>query len=624
MLDSLRAFAKSWPGKIMGGFLLVGIAGFGINNVITDLGSNNVARVGSQDISSRDFLRAYQSQMNRVAQQIGSVPTAAEAMSLGVPTMVLQNLAQDAALDQMSQNFGLGVSENKLGDMLREDPNFAGTLGTFDPSNFQQVLQFSGLTEAEYFEDQSNVARRQQLVLSLFGDIKLPETASALVNRYIGDKRTVDYVVIGDTNVPTPAAPTEADLTAYLTEHQSEFRTVETRTVQMLALSPQILADSKTISDDAIAAEYERTKANLVTPERRTIQQVVLATPEQIAAFEAGLTAGTSFEDLVTQNALTPTDLGTLAQTQVTDPSLATAAFGLAQGGFVIIDGVTGKRAVHVSAIEAGGQTSLADARDGIANTLALAEARADYGDVLDEVEGFRAGLQPLADIASRLNIDLYEVPLTSSGNELSIVTPVTDADRSKVVQAVFKAEVGKLTSGVTLAGNATLWFDVTAIEPARDQTLDEVRDQVVAAWTGEQINDAITAETESIVTQLQGGAALADVAASLSIFPQLSQPFTRSGEVDTSIDQTVAGVVFAGGPDHVGSAVNAAGEHIVFQVVEVTPAEGPLQAQSAQSLDNEARIGIYGDFVVAVRDEARMTINQQALQQTLALNTGQ
>ena len=60
----------------MGGFLLVGLAGFGINNVIADLGSNTVAKVGGEDITSRQFLRAYQNQLNQVAQQIGSVPTA--------------------------------------------------------------------------------------------------------------------------------------------------------------------------------------------------------------------------------------------------------------------------------------------------------------------------------------------------------------------------------------------------------------------------------------------------------------------------------------------------------------------------------------------------------------------
>ena len=119
MLDSLRGFAKSWPGRIMGGFLLVGIAGFGINNVIADLGSNTVARVGNEEIDSRTFLRAYQSQLNQQAQRMGRVPTPQEALDLGIPTIVLLGLGQNAALDQMTNGFGLGVSEQKLSEMLR-------------------------------------------------------------------------------------------------------------------------------------------------------------------------------------------------------------------------------------------------------------------------------------------------------------------------------------------------------------------------------------------------------------------------------------------------------------------------------------------------------------------------
>ena len=75
----------------------------------------------------------------------------------------------------------------KLSEMLREDPSFQNALGTFNPASFTQVLQMSGLTEAEYFEDQGDAARRQQLILSLFGDTQLPETASNLINRYVAD-----------------------------------------------------------------------------------------------------------------------------------------------------------------------------------------------------------------------------------------------------------------------------------------------------------------------------------------------------------------------------------------------------------------------------------------------------
>ncbi|KKB82799.1 hypothetical protein VW29_14620 [Devosia limi DSM 17137] len=624
MLDSLRLFAKSWPGKIMGGFLLVGVAGFGINNVIADLGSNTVAKVGNEEITSREFLRAYNSQMNQVAQQIGRLPTAAEAESFGITGGVLRSLIQEAALDQMANDFGLGVSEDKLSQMLRQDPNFAGTLGTFDPSSFQQVLQMSGLTEAEYFGILANSARREQLGLALFGDVALPAAAADLINRYAADQRTVDYIIINETNIETPAEPTEEELAAYLAEHQAEFRTVGTRNVRLLDLSPQTLADTKTISEDAIAAEYERIKSSLVTPERRTIQQAVLGSPEQVAAFEAGLAAGTPFETLVADAGLTPTDLGNLTRAQVTDGTLADAAFGLAEGEFVIIDGVAGRRAVHVSSIEEGGTTSLEDARETIAKNLALAEARKEYADILDQVEELRAAFQPLSDIAARFGLEIYETPVTSSGAELAVLPNLPETERSRVAQAVFKAEQGQLTPAISLGSNANLWFDLVSVDPARDQTLDEVRDAVTTALTTERVNAAILAEAEAATQRLDAGESLADVAASLNLFPQLSSPFNRFGLPNTSIDSAVASAVFAGGPEHHGSTINDAGEHIVFQVVDAIPATDPLDAQAIAALENEVRTGIYGDFVTSVMQDTRVTENTQALRQVLTLNTPQ
>ncbi|MFP9137683.1 SurA N-terminal domain-containing protein [Devosia sp. XGJD_8] len=623
MLDSLRVFAKSWPGKVMGAFLLVGVAGFGINNVITDLGTNTVARVGDEEINSREFLRAYQNQLNEVAQQLGSFPTAEEAVNLGIPSMVLQNLAQDAALNRLATGFGLGVSEQKLSDMLRADPSFHNALGAFTPENFNQVLQMSGLTEAEYFEDQSDAARRQQLILSLFGDTALPETASGLINRYVADQRTIDYFALGETNIETPAAPTEAELAAYLAEHQAEFRTVETRNVQMLRLSAAELAATKTISEEAIAAEYERTKANLTRAERRTIQQVVL-NADQVAAFEAGLAAGTPFETLIAEAGITPTDLGTLAQADITDANLATAAFGLQQGDFALIDGVAGKRAVHVSAIEAGGVPALDDVREQISQTLALAEARNELGDVQDQIEELRAAFRPLTEIAERFGLDLYEADVTAGGAELTVIPDLAAEDSPRVAQAIFKAEEGALTAAVPLAGNGNLWFDLNTIEPARDQTLDEVRDAVAEALTTERTNNAILAAQADAVARLDNGEALADIAASYNVFPQISAPFTRFGSEDGTIDGAVASAAFAGDENHHGSAVSQGGEFIVFEVTDLTPATGPLEEAANASLENEARIGLYGDFVSAVRDDAGLRINQQALSQALALNTGQ
>lgn len=610
----------------MGAFLLVGIAGFGINNVITDLGSNTVARVGDEEITSREFLRSYQALVNRVSQQTGSIPTMSEAEAMGLPSTVLLQLSEGAALDNLANQFNLGVSEDKLGEMLRQDPSFQGTLGNFDPSIFTQVLQRSGWTEAEYFDARSKEARRDQIEKSLFAGAGLPTAADDLLNAYVGTTRTIDYLTLGPLNVDTPAAPTEDEMQAYLKDHQAEYRTVETRHVQMIELSIQSLAQTKlaSIDDASIAAEFERTKDSLSTPERRTIEQVVLTTPEQQKLFEDGQSNGTPFADLLQQSGLTPTSLGTLAQSQVTDTALAAAAFGLQQDGYAVIEGIGGKRAVHVTEIQPAHQPTLAEAHDDIALRLATAQARTDISDVLDQIEELRAAFQPLTEIAQRYGLDLYETDVTAGGTELSVVPNLAPEDQQRATQAIFKAEQGKLTPSVPLTGNANLWFDLTDVQPARDQTLDEVRDQISAAMTEQRVNDELKALGDKLVERLNNGETMEDIAAGLGVFPQISTPFTRFGAQDGTVDGTVAGAVFAGGPDSKGTVVSANGDFIVYSVTENNPPAEALNQQALDSIDNEAKQGMYNEFVAALRDDSQLKVNQQALSNLLSANFGQ
>lgn len=608
----------------MGAFLLVGVAGFGINNVIVDLGSNTVARVGNEEITSREFLRAYQSQANGIAQQLGSMPTASQAEAFGIPTAVLLGLSEGAALDTLADQFSLGVSEAKLAEMLREDPSFHGTLGNFDPAIFSQVLQRAGWTEAEYFDARSDEARREQLNASLFGKAGMSDVATDLITNYAAATRTIDYMTLSETSIETPAAPTEEELAAYLSEHQAEFRTVETRTVKLLDLSIASLAATKTIAEDAIVAEYEETRASLSTPERRTIEQVPLSTPELQAQFEAGLAAGTDFGTLIAEAGLTPSGLGTLTKAEITDTRLAEAAFGLAEDGFAIIEGIGGKRAVHVVEIEAAREPTLEEARADIAARLSQAEARNEINDVLDQIEELRAAFQPIEQIADRFGLPVYEAAVTASGAELSALPHLAPEDYAKVAQAIFAASQDKLIPAVPLSGNAHVWFDLEEVAPARDQTLDEVRADVEAAISQERANNALIVKAEEIVTRLESGEALADIGFELNAFPQLSPAFTRFGSEDGLIDGTLAAAAFAGGPDHAGSVVNEAGEVVVFQVVDTAAPATPLEAEAIESLDAEARSGLQSAFVTAVRDDAGLKVNQQALNQLLVQNYGQ
>jgi peptidyl-prolyl cis-trans isomerase D len=617
MLEGLRRLGRTWIGKILGVFLLVGLAGFGISNVLLDLGTQTVARVGGEDISVQEFSRAYNDDLNRWAQQLGQMPTTEMATALGIPTQTLLRLAADTAIGQMAGRMGLGVSAERLRKTVRDDPRFGDILGQFDPETYAAVLRQLAMTEAEYSEFASRQARRQQLEAGLFGDAIVSEAARELTARYMGDTRTIDYFVLSAASLPPVPEPTETELSAYLTEHQQEFRTAETRTTDILVLSLETLAATIEITEEQVAAEYEATKDQRQRIERRTIRQAPL-TEAQVSAFESGKAAGKTFDALVAETGVAVTELGNLTRAEVTDTALGDAAFALAAGDFVIIPGVGGQRAVSVSAVEPGGQITLEEAREDIRADLAKDEARASYVDIQDQVEELRAAFQPLKQIAERFGLPLHQVTLTAAGPELTAVPSITEDNRGRVATAVFEAEQGGLSPTITISANNNIWFDLTAIEPARDQTLDEVRDQVTSALTNERVSAALTAEVESILSRLEAGEAFADVATSLNQFPILSQPMSRSGDGTSVLNQTVAAAAFNGAQGHFGSAVNGDQDHVVFHVVDVI-AGTEAAPQVLDYLAQSNRQSVYAGFVGGIRQDAGLTINRPVFDQFIA-----
>jgi peptidyl-prolyl cis-trans isomerase D len=298
-----------------------------------------------------------------------------------------------------------------------------------------------------------------------------------------------------------------------------------------------------------------------------------------------------------------------------------------------MIPGIGGQRVVAVSEIEAGGEISLAEARDEIEQSLRRDAARDAYTDILDQVEELRAAFQPLDEIGERYGIPVHQVTMTASGGALESVASIAPENRQRVATTVFEAEEDRLTPTIALSANNNIFVELGGIEPARDRTLDEVRDEVAAAITEERTNASLDEAVADMVARLEAGDSFADVALLMNTFPTLSPALSRDGTSlvgglvanDPALDQIVAAAAFEGGDGHVGSAVNALGEHVVFQVVEVVPASNPATEQLQDYLQQAQEQSLYTAFVTGLRDQAGVRINRQALDQVLGLSqTGQ
>ena len=202
MLHFMRRFATSWGGKILGMALIVALAAFGVPSILATLDANTLTRVGDEDITAVDFQRLYQQNLNAFAQQTGQLPTNEQAIQMGIPTSVLNQLTTRAAINQFAIRNGIGVSDTKLAELVRDDQTFFGVLGAFDRSIYDQYLRQQGMTSEQYFEVQRKAARRQQIAIGLFAGSQISKTGLDLLNRYRNDLRTIEYFTLNSTSLP--------------------------------------------------------------------------------------------------------------------------------------------------------------------------------------------------------------------------------------------------------------------------------------------------------------------------------------------------------------------------------------------------------------------------------------
>ncbi|TIN49846.1 MAG: peptidylprolyl isomerase, partial [Mesorhizobium sp.] len=98
-------------------------------------------------------------------------------------------------------------------------------------------------------------------------------------------------------------------------------------------------------------------------------------------------------------------------------------------------------------------------------------------------------------------------------------------------IKAVFEAEPNTENEGLTTAANGFVFYEVQSITPARDSTLDEVRQKVVADWTAAETDKRLTAKAGELEKRLKAGATLDVIAGELKLEKQTKRGLKREAD---------------------------------------------------------------------------------------------
>ena len=368
--------------------------------------------------------------------------------------------------------------------------------------------------------------------------------------------------------------PGESVLKTWFDERKATYAAPEYRKIAYIKLDPEALADPSAISDEQVKKDYDEHVARYTTPETRKIEQLVFATPEAAKTAYDSTRTGATFEDLVKAAGKTMADvqLGTFAKAQVPDPAIAEALFKLAANEVSQpVTGSFGTVLLRVTEIKPEVVKPLTEVADEIRKQLAVAEATRILLDAHDSYEDARAGGATLAEAAAKLNLKVVTVDAIDRQALRPDGKIVDDLpESSELLKQAFETEVGIENPAINIGSTGYVFYEVQDITPARDRTLDEVHDKVVADWKSAEAEKRLDAKAAELAKQVKDGAALDTVAAELKLEKQTKRGVKREAD-DADFGKEGVAAMFGVAEGGSGVVPSPGGDgRIIFKVAEV------------------------------------------------------
>jgi peptidyl-prolyl cis-trans isomerase D len=636
MLNAIRVAANNWLGRavltIIMGFLIVSFAIWGIGDIFKGGVNRTVATVGSAKISAEEFRSSLNNELRRIQMQVRRPVTMEEARAFGLDRELLNRKIDEAALSQKAQSLGLALDAPVVLSSIMDAPEFK-TAGQFDRAKLAEALSQAGMNDKEFVRVQEQHLMRLELFNGLLGGMNAPRPLLEALHEYRAGARDVEVIFLDPAKAPAPVAPDDAAMKSFYEAHKSEFRTVETRKASVLALSRTQVAGALALTEDDLKAFHAAgvLTGRFGTPERRTLDRVLFDAESEAKAAAEKISAGGTFEALLADRKINAADVafGARAKAEISDPAQRDAIFASVEGKVVgPFKDTFGFVLYRVGKIEPGKVTPFESVK-----TAIEAEARAEkiardpaiqakFDAATKTIEDQRIAGKSLAEAAKAAGVAVTTLAALDREGGNGAGSKLEVPGGADTVAAIFTSDIGLDNEPLTLKDGSHIWYEVNAVEPARDRPFEDMKAEVSRRLDAAARDKALLEQATGIIKQIEGGATLASAAQALGLKPEAIKGIKR-GQREAKLGGSGVDRAFSG---PVGKAVTAlAADGAQRAIIVPTKAELPafdLAAIERSGVTRQAAPGLADDmmsqYTSALRKELGVSINQGVLNQAL------
>ena len=569
------------------GLLFFSLVGFGTTNLSGR--TNTLATVGEKEVTLNQYALELRRGIDTFSGQIGTPLSFSQAQSLGIDQQVLNDIINMRLFENEAALMGVSVGDQRVRDRVTSNPNFQGFSGSFDRDAYRDVLSRMGTRESDYEQALRDEMAATALQIGLTAGYTVPAGYIDALVTYAAERRDITWGQVTESAltdaIPTP---TEEELAIYHEAHPADFTTLETKSIVYAALTPDMLLPTIEVDETSLRNLYDQRSADYNSPERRLVERLGFADEASAQAAMDAIAAGeTDFDQLVADRGLTldDVDLGDVDQVQLAEAG--DAVFAAASGDVVgPLPSLIGPSLFRINAVLEAETIPFEVAVDELRAELGRDRARRVIGDVAEQMADLIAGGARVEDLATQTQMELGSIEWTTASTDGMAAYP-------EFRQAAAAAQIGAYPELLEMSDGGIFALRVDTIQEPALQPLEDVLDEVTAAWTRDTTQAAILAKAEEMAVALTNGSQFGDfgLAANIDVdvIRQTFLDYTPEGFM-IRVFETDAGAGFA--LPYNGGAVLARVDAINapnFEDPDVIAVRNTISAQLSNGLAQDA-----------------------------------
>jgi peptidyl-prolyl cis-trans isomerase D len=538
--------------------------------------NNDVASIGGDTISAKEFQTAYRNYVERMRGQI--TPEMMKAFHF--ERQIMDALVDRHVVTEEAKNLGLDVTPTEIEQKILEIPSFRENGAFIGRARYQAILAQNNISIEDFESGIADEILNDKLKSFIVASVEVSDKDAQEEYKRRNEKAKLDYFVVDATKLEPTVTVSEQDQRDYYEKNKTKYSVPEKRKAKYAFFEALKLRPEIKVTDDELRQYYDQHKTEYNLPERIKAQHILFKTdgktPEEIEKIKEKARGvlerakkGEDFSSLAKQysedsSATTGGDLGDFGRGRMV-PEFEKAAFSLGVGAISdLVQTQFGFHIIKVNGKQEARERPFEEMKEAIRPIVETRKAEQKASELAQQAAVESVNNKNLEAVAKKFNAQIKETPLMEPGQPIAELGNAAELDRKMFVMN--KDEIGTAIQ----VDRGYVVPQVIEIVPAHPASFDEARDKVAADVKVEKAKDLAAQKTKQIEESLKGGKDLAATAKAVGGEIKTSELVTRGGSLPEfgsigELDKEVFSLP-VGKP---GTPLTVAGRTVAFSVKE-------------------------------------------------------